>query len=85
MPRRCLPFADRFWRHVEKGDGCWNWTASLNDKGYGLIWHDGKTKSAHRVAFEISKGPIPLGLCVCHACDNPALCESGPPVARNAI
>ena len=31
-----------------------------------------KKKSAHRMAWEITNGPIPNGLFVLHRCDNPA-------------
>jgi excisionase family DNA binding protein len=63
----------RFWRYVEKSDGCWQWTGAANPKGYGNIGR-GKglgTAKAHRVSWELHFGPIPPGLYVCHACDNP--------------
>ncbi len=64
--------AERFWQHVQKTDTCWLWTAGKNHKGYGVIYHvDGKTRTAHRVSWELHLGPIPDGLLVCHHCDNP--------------
>lgn len=52
------------------GDGCWEWCISRNRDGYGLIKVAGRTRVAHRVAYEHFTGPIPAGLCVCHKCDN---------------
>lgn len=39
--------------------------------GYGVIREDGKTKYAHRIAYELFKGTIPDNTCVIHLCDNP--------------
>lgn len=58
---------------------CWVWTASTN-RGYGQFKArrpDGSwtTKSAHKLAYEHFKGPVPKGLFVLHDCpsgDNPA-------------
>ena len=63
----------RFWRFVQQGDGCWEWTGHRALKGYGLITRDhrGGLRTAHRLSWEIHYGPIPAGLCVCHRCDNP--------------
>ena len=67
----------RFWSKVKKTPICWVWQASKRDKGYGaFVWVDdgGKTIQgrAHRFAYELLIGKIPLGLCVLHKCDNPA-------------
>lgn len=64
--------ATRFWSKVEKTDGCWLWTGSVNDCGYGTIRINGKTKKAHRVVYELTHGEIPNGLVICHHCDKPA-------------
>jgi hypothetical protein len=64
----------RFWAKVDvRGpDECWPWTAGTNHKGYGRIWHNGRTRPATRVALEIATGePFPLGKLACHHCDNP--------------
>ncbi len=67
--RHSRPVADRFWEKVDKTRTCWLWTASLTDKGYGKFGLDGRTRSAHTVAWELTYGKIPRGLCVLHKCD----------------
>jgi hypothetical protein len=68
----------KFWGMVKIGgkDDCWVWTGCKLPTGYG---HYRKTKScqlyAHRTAFELTNGPIPDGLEVCHTCDNPPCCN----------
>lgn len=71
-PRR--PLAERFWEKVDvRGpDDCWEWTASRRATGYGQIQAgERKSAKAHRVAWELTHGPIPEGLFVLHSCDNP--------------
>lgn len=56
-------------RHDESG--CWLWTGALDGQGYGQIWAPvGKNQPlrAHRVAFEVFRGPIPDGLVIDHLC-----------------
>lgn len=64
---------DRFWEKVDvRGpDDCWEWTGSLNNKGYSQIRIGGGLSLGHRVSYEIHNGPIPEGLHVLHSCDNP--------------
>lgn len=58
---------EKFWPKVQKTSTCWLWTACKTKLGYGkLSW-----KQAHRVSWEIHNGAIPVGMCVCHKCDNP--------------
>jgi hypothetical protein len=39
---------------------------------YGCFWLDGRTVSAHRIAWELANGrPIPDGLQIRHVCDTP--------------
>jgi hypothetical protein len=67
--------AERFWAKVEKTESCWNWTGYTN-YGYGYLWvgkdANGKRINgrAHRVAYELVKGPIPKGLVIDHLCKN---------------
>lgn len=64
-----IPPAERFWSHVEKSDGCWLWTAAVNNKGYGLFGITSKSLIlAHRFSWELHNGPIPEDAEVCHNC-----------------
>ncbi len=50
--------------------GCWIWTASTWTNGYGAIRTATKYQAlAHRVSYELYRGPIPAGLWVLHHCD----------------
>lgn len=52
------------------GSECWLWTACTGTTGYGQIGVSaGRPARAHRVAWELHRGPIPEGLCVLHRCD----------------
>src|SRR5262245_26567734 len=63
--------AESFWARVERGEGCWHWTGGRSANGYGRVSVKGKNRGAHRVAWELTYGPIPNGLFICHRCDNP--------------
>jgi HNH endonuclease len=66
--------ADRFDRLIDRSDGCWIWRGSINNKGYGQIQSGGRKgglRLAHRVSWEVHKGPVPIGKVVMHSCDNP--------------
>lgn len=68
------PLAQRFWDKADLSGGptaCWVWTGSRHRFGYGFIRDQGKTLTAHRVSMELANGPIPVGMFVCHHCDNP--------------
>lgn len=62
--------ATRFWAKVDKSGDCWIWTASVMKNGYGCLRINQKTTRAHRVAYELSVGPIPEGALLRHTCDN---------------
>lgn len=59
----------RFWAKVEKGEDCWEWTAS-KIKGHGRLTVAGRTLYAHRISFELVNGPIPAGMEIDHMCHN---------------
>lgn len=63
---------DRFWSHVKKTPGCWEWeSARLSSGGYGAFRILGKTIRSHRFSWAIANGSDPGPLCVLHECDNP--------------
>ncbi|MCC6649106.1 MAG: HNH endonuclease [Polyangiaceae bacterium] len=53
----------------EPNTGCWLFAGCLNSKGYGMVAWRGRTRTAHRVSFELANGPIPDGQHVLHRCD----------------
>lgn len=57
-------------------NGCWLWVKGFSggSKGrYGYLRKpDGSAVSAHRLSYQLAKGEIPDGMCVCHRCDTPA-------------
>jgi hypothetical protein len=61
------PFEDCY--RVSKKTGCWLWERAVKGEGYGHKWYDGKLQSAHRISWQIHRGPIPDGLWVLHRCD----------------
>lgn len=67
---RALTFEDRFWTtgKVEFTETCWNWVAAKDRGGYGNF----QNLRAHRVAYELSLGPIPAGMYIDHICHNTA-------------
>ncbi len=72
-----------FWARVQKGaaDDCWPWQGATMKNGYGRVKRRGKAELAHREAFRLTKGEIPVikrpyaTLIVLHRCDNRACCN----------
>jgi len=68
--------ARRVWsKCAEDEAGCWIWAASHNNSGYAQIHiklASGKWSAtvAHRVTYELLRGPIPDGLVLDHLCRN---------------
>lgn len=60
----------RFLGKVRKDSrGCWLWTGATQSRGYGSFGIGaGRTALAHRVSFELHRGPIPAGLTIDHLC-----------------
>src|SRR5271169_1973258 len=80
MQGRVNQLAD-FWNYVVK-DGpvpehdpslgpCWTWTGPIEkSQGYGVFSCSGKSLRAHRVGYELTKGPIPPDRQLDHLCRN---------------
>jgi hypothetical protein len=74
-PHRNAPLIARMRaRAKEAKSGCWEWTGTSNQLGYGLVTykadHGWTTTTAHRKYWELVKGKIPEGMQVNHRCDN---------------
>lgn len=72
--RRAFSAVERLDRYVEKQEnGCWIWTAALNNHGYGTtVGVDKRHAYAHRLSYELHVGPIPDGMSLDHLCRTPA-------------
>jgi HNH endonuclease len=73
---------DRFWSCVDRrSDGtCWPWLRSIvRDTGYGQFSIDERGRKrkvkAHRMAFELLRGPILAGFQVHHRCGVKTCCN----------
>lgn len=67
----------RFWSKVSipqaYAEECWTWTGALAGSGYGSFHVGGRSVSAHRIAYGLTKDRWPTATeLVRHKCDNPA-------------
>ncbi len=71
--KKAIPIHLYFWNNVDRrgDDDCWPWIGSCDQYGYGRVNFMTSTYKAHRVSYEMRKGPIPTGMVVRHNCDNP--------------
>lgn len=67
-----LPVAMRQWVVLDPETGCWLWTRAKNAGGYGVLGFNGRTRLAHRVAYERVKGPLRARFVLDHLCHVPA-------------
>jgi hypothetical protein len=70
VANRWASLDERFWAKVAKGDGCWEWTGARAPSGYGRFTDNYRQRIAHRVAYEITVGPISDDLTIDHLCGN---------------
>lgn len=76
---------ERFWPKVSirSDDDCWPWLAATDGRGrYGLFYLEGRLVGAHRMSYELVKGPIPAELVIDHICRN-TICVN--PVHLDAV
>ena len=68
--KACCPVG-RFLCMVSVANSCcWEWQGCLNEKGYGLFFHDNYYR-AHRFSYEYyNNAIIPEGLTIDHLCRN---------------
>ena len=79
MSYQSRPVIDRILEKVVRNENnCWIFIGHQTEFGYGTIkvgGKFGKPQQAHREVYKHFKGEIPLGLFVCHTCDNPPCCN----------
>ena len=60
-------------RCVKRESGCIEWNGCLTPVGYGQLtinFPKRRRVYAHRLVWELTNGPIPEGMMICHHCDN---------------
>lgn len=57
-------------KRLEDATGCVLWPGKTDDKGRGRVSLGGKLMLAHRAVWTRVIGPIPVGMMLCHTCDN---------------
>lgn len=60
----------RFWPKVLMVENCWEWLGAITGNGYGGFWDGKRYGRAHRISYELFRGPIPAGLGLDHTCGN---------------
>ena len=65
------PMSDRIKEDIDicPTTGCWLWKKRLDKYGYGQISDKCKSRTAHKVSYEIFKGEISEGMVCSHTCD----------------
>ncbi|WP_413354005.1 HNH endonuclease signature motif containing protein [Microbacterium sp. 1P06AB] len=57
-------------RYRTTDTGCWEWSQSCSDNGYGKAKFQQVQVSAHRLSYMAHVGPIPEGMALDHLCMN---------------
>lgn len=57
--------------YVETPTGCHEWQKARNNRGYGVIYFEGKLHLAHRASWFATHGTWPTpGMVIDHICEN---------------
>ena len=67
-----------FWSQVNRSNGptaCWPWKGGTRTIGYVCTKRNRKAIGVHRLAYQLTYGAIPIGIFVCHHCDNMRCCN----------
>jgi hypothetical protein len=66
----------RYWDRVQAGPllipqlgNCHQWSGAVHVSGFGVIGYKGRKLYAHRVAWQLAYGNVPLGK-IDHTCEN---------------
>lgn len=57
-----------------RSEACIPYPGSVTAAGYGTIYHKGKTRTVHRVMYELVHGDIPEGFSILHLCKQSRSC-----------
>jgi hypothetical protein len=68
--RERMPLATAIAMFADRPTDCWDWPGGYFHHGYGRVFHDGKQRLSHKVAYEVLVGPVPEGLELDHGCRN---------------
>ena len=70
---------DTFWNNTKEnskkswnGSICVEWNSKKDKSGYGSFYYEGKSYRTHRLSWMMRFGEIPVGMFICHHCDNPS-------------
>lgn len=73
-----IPLLDRLESRIEKTSDCWIWKGKVDKTGYGSfgLRDNGvsRTRSAHKIVYEVLVGEIPQGFQLDHSCHDPEIC-----------
>lgn len=60
---------------IDQETGCWNWIGNPRENGYCRSTFKRICEYVHRMSYKAFIGEIPVGLDVCHKCDNRKCCN----------